>query len=152
MDSYRKMLRCKIHRATVTHADLEYEGSITISPELLAAAQLAEFEAVCVWNVTNGNRFETYTIKGESGSRDISINGAAAHLVQPGDVVIIAAFGFMSEEKVAEHVPTVVFVTENNEIREVRGEVAGPRRVRAHIGEHSSRVKTSDSSATLEAV
>jgi aspartate 1-decarboxylase len=128
MHTFRKLLRCKIHRATVTHADLEYEGSITIPPHLLAAASLAEFEAVCVWNVTNGNRFETYTILGEEGSDTISVNGAAAHLVTPGDTIIIAAFGFYPQEEVAHHRPTVVFVDERNRFREQRAEVAGPHR------------------------
>jgi aspartate 1-decarboxylase len=129
MHTFRKLLRCKIHRATVTHADLEYEGSITLPPALLNAASLAESEAVCVWNVTNGNRFETYTILGEEDSEVISVNGAAAHLVKPGDIIIIAAFGFYSEGQVAQHKPTVVFVDERNRIREQRAEIAGPHRV-----------------------
>ena len=86
----RKLLKSKIHGATVTHADLKYEGSITIAPELLKASDIAPYEAVQIWNVTNGNRFETYAIIGDSGSKDISVNGAAARLVQPGDKVIIA--------------------------------------------------------------
>ena len=122
----RKVLHSKIHRATVTHADLHYEGSITISPELLETADINEYEAVNVWNVTQGTRFETYTILGKPGSSDICVNGAAAHLVSPGDLVIIAAFTYLNEERVATHKPTLVFVDENNQVAELRSEVPGP--------------------------
>ena len=111
----------------MTDANLHYEGSITVPPELLERANLAEFEAVCVWDVTNGNRFETYTICGLPGSQQICVNGAAAHLVRPGDLVIIAAFGFYTEASVADHQPTVVFVDEKNTLKEIRSEVAGPQ-------------------------
>lgn len=127
METLRKVLRCKIHRATVTHADLHYEGSITLAPELLAAAGLVEFEAVNIWNVTSGTRFETYTILGEPGSKEICINGAAAHLVSPGDIVIIAAFQFLPESKLPGYHPTVVFVDEENQVKELRAEVPGPK-------------------------
>ena len=123
--AYRKMLKSKIHRATVTHADLEYEGSITISPELLKAADILPYEAVNVWNVTAGTRFETYTITGEKGSTDICVNGAAAHLVTPGDLVIIASFTQILEEDCAKLVPTVVFVDQFNRLKEIRPEVVG---------------------------
>ena len=119
------MLKSKIHRATVTHADLEYEGSITISPELLKAADILPYEAVNVWNVTSGTRFETYTITGEKGSTDICVNGAAAHLVTPGDLVIIASFTQILEEDCAKLVPTVVFVDQFNRLKEIRPEVVG---------------------------
>lgn len=132
MTSLRRMLRCKIHRATVTHADLAYEGSISLSPELLQAAGIAEFEAVNLWNVTNGNRIETYAIRGEAGTSDISVNGAAAHLFLPGDVIIIAAFGLIPEAEVHDHRPTVVFVDENNRVKSVRPEVPGPARHDEH--------------------
>src|SRR5207237_3814183 len=88
----RKMMRAKIHRATVTQADIDYEGSITIDRRLLDATDLLPNEAVCVWNVTNGNRFETYAVEGPPDSGVICVNGAAAHLVNPGALVIIAAF------------------------------------------------------------
>ncbi|CDZ76301.1 Aspartate 1-decarboxylase precursor [Legionella massiliensis] len=119
---YRKMLKSKIHRATVTHADLDYEGSVTISPELLEAANILPNEAVNIWNVTAGTRFETYAIKGEAGSRNICINGAAAHLVTPGDLVIIASFIQLPEEHCASHNPTVVFVDQANRLKEIRPE------------------------------
>lgn len=130
MENYRKMLRCKIHRATITHADVHYEGSITVPPELLDAAGLAEYEAVNVWNVTNGARFETYTILGQPGSTDIAVNGAAARLVTPGDIIIIAAFDLVPESRVASHKPTLVFVDQHNRVKEFRPEVAGPQLAR----------------------
>ncbi len=120
---YRRMLKSKIHRATITHADLDYEGSITISPELLEASNILPYEAVNIWNVTAGTRFETYAIEGESNSTEICVNGAAAHLVTPGDIIIIASFVQLAEEKCRAYVPTVVFVDENNQQREIRPEV-----------------------------
>ena len=123
--AYRKMLKSKIHRACVTQADLEYEGSITISPELLKAANILPYEAVNVWNITAGTRFETYAITGEKGSTDICVNGAAAHLVTPGDLVIIASFTQILEEDCAALVPTVVFVDQFNRLKEIRPEVVG---------------------------
>jgi aspartate 1-decarboxylase len=130
--AYRKMLKSKIHRACVTQADLDYEGSITISPELLKAANILPYEAVNVWNVTAGTRFETYAITGEKGSTDICVNGAAAHLVTPGDLVIIATFSQMLEEDCATHSPTVVFVDQFNRFKEIRPEVLGTKKKTAY--------------------
>src|SRR5919198_2959903 len=101
----RKMLKSKIHRATVTGADLHYEGSITIDRDLMEASDIIPYEAVAIWNVTNGNRFETYAIEGEPGSGVICINGAAARLVGPKDLVIIASFVNMSNEEALAHEP-----------------------------------------------
>lgn len=123
--AYRKMLKSKIHRARVTQADLDYEGSITISPELLSAANILPYEAVNIWNVTAGTRFETYTITGEKGSTEICVNGAAAHLVTPGDLIIIASFSLILEEDCAALVPTVVFVDQFNRLKEIRPEIVG---------------------------
>jgi len=127
---YRKFLRSKIHRATVTQADLHYEGSLTLPPDLLIAAGIAPFESVHVWNVTRGTRLETYAILGETGSNDVCINGAAAHLVRPGDVIIIATFGLFldtaAEIRVPE--PKVVFVDGDNRITHTGREIPGPRR------------------------
>src|SRR5213083_1758482 len=120
----RKMLRAKVHRATVTQANVDYEGSITIDRRLMDATDLLPNEAVCVWNVTNGNRFETYAVEGAPGSGVVCVNGAAAHLVRPGDLVIIAAFTWMEEATARVHEPKVVFVDERNGIREKRAEVA----------------------------
>jgi len=119
---YRKMLKSKIHRARVTHADLNYEGSITVAPELLAAANILPFEAVNVWNVTAGTRFETYAIEGTPFSTAVCVNGAAAHLVTPGDIIIIASFVQLTEELCKNYDPTVVFVDENNHCVEIRPE------------------------------
>ena len=124
----RKILRSKIHRATVTHADLDYQGSITLSPELLEASDIREFEAVCVWNVTSGTRFETYAIMGLPESEDVCVNGAAAHLVSPGDIVIVAAFTYLTDDESATHRPRVVFVDEKNRILREGAEIPGPRR------------------------
>ena len=125
----RKMLRAKIHRATVTRADVDYEGSITIDRRLMDATDLLPNEAVCVWNVTNGNRFETYAVEGEADSGVICVNGAAARLVQPGDLVIVAAYTWLDEAAARTHEPRVVFVDARNRIRAERVEVPGPRRV-----------------------
>ena len=121
----RKMLKSKIHRATVTGADLHYEGSITIDLDLMEASDIIPYEAVCIWDVTNGSRFETYAIEGERGSGVICINGAAARLVAPQDLVIIASFVSMSNAEALAHEPKLVFVDEKNRMLESRKEVAG---------------------------
>ena len=121
----RKMLKSKIHRATVTGADLHYEGSITIDLDLMEASDIIPYEAVCIWDVTNGNRFETYAIEGERGSGVICINGAAARMVAPRDLVIIASFVGMSNAEALEHEPKLVFVDDQNRMLDTRKEVAG---------------------------
>ncbi|MCR9291829.1 MAG: aspartate 1-decarboxylase [bacterium] len=126
---HRKFLRSKIHRATVTQADLDYEGSLTLPPNLMRAADIQGYEAVHVWNVTRGTRLETYAIEGEEGSCDICANGAAAHLIQPGDLIIVAAFAYQMDDKQAHPVePRVVFVDESNRMVQVGHEIPGPRR------------------------
>jgi aspartate 1-decarboxylase len=122
----RKMLRAKIHRARVTEANVDYEGSVTIDRTLLEAVDLLPGEAVAVWNVTNGERFETYAVAGPPRSGVICVNGAAAHKARPGDLVIIAAFAWMDEAAARRHEPKVVFVDGRNRIRETRAEVPGP--------------------------
>jgi aspartate 1-decarboxylase len=126
MTHYRKVLRAKIHRAFVTHADLEYEGSITIPPELMEAADLHPYEAVNVWNVTQGTRFETYAITGEPRSGDIAINGAAAHLASPGDRIIIASFVDIPEHELETFKPKLVFIDQNNADFVLKTETPGP--------------------------
>nr|C6E3N6.1 RecName: Full=Aspartate 1-decarboxylase; AltName: Full=Aspartate alpha-decarboxylase; Contains: RecName: Full=Aspartate 1-decarboxylase beta chain; Contains: RecName: Full=Aspartate 1-decarboxylase alpha chain; Flags: Precursor [Geobacter sp. M21] len=121
----RKMLKSKIHRATVTGADLHYEGSITIDLDLMEASDIIPYEAVCIWDVTNGSRFETYAIEGERGSGVICINGAAARLVAPQDLVIIASFVNMENAEAIAHEPKLVFVDDKNRMLESRKEVAG---------------------------
>ncbi len=120
------MLRAKIHRATVTEADLHYEGSLTIPPELMEAVDIKEYEAVHVWNVNRGTRFETYAITGERSSGAICVNGAAAHLAGPGDVIIIAAFASVPESMVDAFRPTVAFVDAKNAIQRIGIEIPGP--------------------------
>ncbi|MFE9582697.1 aspartate 1-decarboxylase [Nocardia sp. NPDC006044] len=110
----RTMMKSKIHRATVTHADLHYVGSVTVDQDLLDAADLLEGEQVCIVDIDNGARLETYVIAGERGSGVIGINGAAAHLVHPGDLVILIAYGQLNEQEIAEYEPKVVFVDERN--------------------------------------
>ena len=110
----RTMMKSKIHRATVTHADLHYVGSVTVDQDLLDAADLLEGEQVCIVDIDNGARLETYVIAGERGSGVIGINGAAAHLVNPGDLVILIAYGMMDEAELREYDPKVVFVDSRN--------------------------------------
>lgn len=112
------MFRAKIHRATVTQADLDYVGSITIDQDLLDAADILVNERVDIYNITNGNRLATYAISGQRGTGIIGINGAAAHLVKPGDLVIIAAYGNYSEEEARSLVPTVIVMDKDNRIME----------------------------------
>lgn len=114
-----KMLKGKIHRAVVRQAELNYVGSITIDPGLMQAAGIYEYEFVQIVDVENGNRFETYTIAGESGSGMICLNGAAARQVQPGDHIIIMCYCQMDDKEVKNHKPKVVFVDENNRINNV---------------------------------
>ncbi|WP_165045451.1 aspartate 1-decarboxylase [Adlercreutzia sp. ZJ138] len=113
------MLKGKIHRATISQAKLNYVGSITVDPKLLGAAGILEYEMVQVVDVSNGARFETYTIAGEPGSGIICVNGAAARLVQPGDTRIIMCYCQMSPDEAREHRPHVVFVDEDNKPVEI---------------------------------
>ncbi|NMO04790.1 aspartate 1-decarboxylase [Gordonia sp. TBRC 11910] len=113
---FRTMMTSKIHRATVTQADLHYVGSVTIDADLLDAADLREGEQVTIVDIDNGARLETYAIAGERGTGVIGINGAAAHLVHPGDLVIIIAYGIMSEQEVLDYAPHVVFVDADNKV------------------------------------
>ena len=108
----------KIHRATVTQADLNYIGSVSIDEDLLDASGISEWEKVAILDVTNGARLETYAIRAPRGSREICINGAAAHLVKPGDVVIILSYVEIEEEYIEMHVPRIVLVNSENRILE----------------------------------
>ncbi|MFL2870590.1 MAG: aspartate 1-decarboxylase [Pirellulaceae bacterium] len=111
----RTLLRSKIHRVTVTEANLDYDGSISIDVELLEAAGITDHEQVDIYNVTRGTRITTYAIEAERGSRRICINGAAAHLVDPGDLVIIACYGQFSADEIQGHEPVIIHVdAENN--------------------------------------
>ena len=120
----RVMLKSKVHRATVTGSDLHYVGSITLDPELLEAADIREHEQVHVVDIDNGARFETYTIAGERGSGDVTINGAAARLVHHGDTVIVISYASYDEAELASYEPRVVHVDRDNRIVTVDDGVA----------------------------
>lgn len=110
----RSMLKSKIHRAIVTEANLHYEGSLTIDPDLLDAADIVGFEEIHVWDVTNGTRLTTYAMPGVRGSGVVCVNGAGAHLVKKGDLVIIATYFWMEDKEAREHQPTIILVDERN--------------------------------------
>jgi aspartate 1-decarboxylase len=113
---FRTMLKSKIHRATVTHAELHYVGSVTVDEDLMDAADLLAGERVAIVDVTNGARLETYVIPGARGTGVVGINGAAAHLVAPGDLVILIAYATMDEDESRQYLPRVVFVDADNRI------------------------------------
>lgn len=125
---FRVMLKSKIHRATVTEANLHYQGSITIDSKLMEAANILPYERVQVVDVTSGARLETYVIQGETGSGIICLNGAAAHLIHKGDTVIIISYLTVSEEEAKTITPTVVFVDQRNQIVKIENKIA-PRDV-----------------------
>ena len=120
----RQMLKSKIHRATVTAADPDYVGSITLDPELIREADLLANEQVHVWDIANGARFVTYVLEGEPGSGTVQVNGAAALLVNPGDKVIVASFAAYDRDEVLDHSPIVVHVDEDNAISRVDADPA----------------------------
>lgn len=122
----RTLMTAKIHRATVTQADLDYVGSVTVDAELLDAAGICENEQVSIVDVTNGARLVTYALAGERGARQICVNGAAAHLVAPGDVVILIAYGLFADAEVRGHRPTVVHVDAGNTIVQIGDDPAQP--------------------------
>jgi len=122
---YVTLMKSKIHRATVTEANLNYVGSITIDSELMKAAGIIENEKVQVVNINNGNRFETYAIAGQAGSGTICLNGAAARLVQTGDIVIIISYGIFDMDEAVKFEPKVVFVDSKNEIVKIEKEQHG---------------------------
>ena len=121
----RRMLHSKIHRATVTGADVSYEGSITIDAGLMELADILPYQAVCVWDVENGSRFETYAIEGIAGSGVVCVNGAAARLVSVGDRIIIADFVDLEDAEARAHEPKLVFVDEHNRPQASRKEHPG---------------------------
>src|SRR4051812_40542656 len=112
----RLMFKSKIHRATVTAANLNYEGSLTIDPDLLDAADILPYEQIHVWDVSNGARLVTYALPGARGSGELCVNGAGAHLIKPGDLVIVATYTVMTGRKARKYEPTVVFVDGANRI------------------------------------
>jgi aspartate 1-decarboxylase len=125
----RFMLKSKVHRAVVTHADVDYEGSLTMDLDLLEAADIVPYEQVHVWNVTRGTRLWTYAMEGARGSGVVCVNGAAAHLVQPGDLVIVATFTELDDAAARGYKPRVVLVDERNRARDAGAvEIPGPGR------------------------
>jgi len=125
----RSMLKSKIHRAHVTGADLDYEGSITLDPMLMETADLLPFELVHVLDITNGARLETYVIEGERGKGEVVMNGAAAHLIHKGDLVIVLAYASMSDGEARSFQPKLVYVDEENRIDHVGGAAVEPEKV-----------------------
>ncbi len=113
----RVMMKSKIHRATITHADLNYEGSLTISAELMREANILPYEMVHIYNISNGERFETYAIEGEENSGVICLNGAAAHKGTPGDLIIITTYATYDEAELEHHHPKVVLVDHHNRLK-----------------------------------
>ena len=120
----RFVMRSKLHRATVTDADVDYVGSISINSELMQAAGIEEWEKVHVLDVTNGSRLETYAIKAPAGSGKICINGAAAHLVHPGDLVILLTFEGIPNDQIEAYSPTIVHVNSRNEVVDIGQELS----------------------------
>lgn len=114
------LLKSKIHRATVTGADVDYEGSITVDKELMGVAKLVEYEKVDIYNITNGQRFSTYVIKGQQGKGEICLNGAAARLVSVGDLIIICSYSHHDEKEIGKHKPVIVHVDQKNKIKEIK--------------------------------
>ncbi len=113
------MLKSKIHRVTVTDADLEYEGSVTIDKDLMDAADILPYEKVQMYDVTNGSRLETYAIAGTPGNGEICVNGAAANLIKKGDIIIIASYTMLHENATASHKPRLVYVDARNRVKKI---------------------------------
>ena len=117
------LLKAKLHQARVTHSELEYEGSCAIDADLLTKAGIHEYEQIHIYNLNNGERFITYAIRAQAGSRIISINGAAAHKAEPGDRVIICAYTKLAQEEVASFKPTLVYLDEDNNIKRTSDQI-----------------------------
>ena len=119
----RRLLKSKLHRVTVTHSELEYEGSVAIDGRLLNAADILDYEKLEVYNITNGERFSTYAIRAEEGSGIISVNGAAAHRANPGDIIIICTYADLDENELVSFKPRLVYVDNNNRITHTRNTI-----------------------------
>jgi aspartate 1-decarboxylase len=120
----RTMLKAKLHRVRVTHSELHYEGSCAIDENLMDAADIREYQQIDIYNVTNGERFTTYAIRAQRGSRVISVNGAAAHKANPGDILIIATYAMYAELELQKYHPQLVYVDEHNHIVAQRDRIA----------------------------
>ena len=119
MTMLRQMLKAKIHRAVITEADLNYEGSLTIDEDLMKIVGIVPYERVKVYNISNGERFDTYAIRGEAGSGVIGLNGAAARKGMVGDLIIIVTFGFYSEDELEKFAPKIALLDEKNRVKEM---------------------------------
>ena len=117
------MLKAKLHRASVTHSELEYEGSCAIDGKLLEISGIREYEQIEIYNATNGERFTTYAIRAEDGSGIISVNGAAAHKANPGDIVIICAYVGLTQQELVSFKPKLVYLDENNQVTHTRNTI-----------------------------
>ena len=120
---FQTLLKAKLHRACVTHAELDYEGSCAIDERLLEAAGIHEYEQIHIYNIANGERFVTYAIRAEAGSRIISVNGAAAHKASPGDRIIICTYATLNQQELAVFKPTLVYLDEHNHITHTRNSI-----------------------------
>jgi len=129
MATTREMLRAKVHRIKVTERNVEYEGSLTLDADLMQAGDMLPYERVDVYDIGNGKRFSTYLIEGRPGGGECCVNGAAAHLVELGDRLIICAYAAVEESEVRDHRPKVVLVTDDNSIREVKDHERAATRV-----------------------
>ena len=123
----RALLNSKLHRLRVTQVEIDYEGSCALDIDFMEAAKMTEYEKVEIYNVTNGERFSTYLIAAEAGSKTVSINGAAAHKASPDDIVIICSYVSMSENQIANHSPTLVYFNEVNEIEDIKSSIPTQR-------------------------
>jgi len=117
------LLKAKLHRACVTHAELDYEGSCAIDENLLEAAGIHEYEQIQIYNIANGERFVTYAIRAEAGSRIISVNGAAAHKASPGDRIIICTYATLNQQELLTFKPTLVYLDEQNNVTHSRNSI-----------------------------
>ncbi|MBF8268939.1 MAG: Aspartate 1-decarboxylase [Gammaproteobacteria bacterium] len=117
------VLKAKLHQAMVTHSELEYDGSCAIDGNLLDKSGIREYEQIQIYNITNGERFTTYAIRAENGSRIISVNGAAAHKASPGDRVIICSYGVLDEQELQNFKPTLIYLDENNRIKAIKDRI-----------------------------
>ena len=126
----REMLRAKIHRITVTERDIHYEGSLTLDSDLMDAAGMVPFERIDVYNVNNGQRFSTYVIQGEKGSGACCVNGAAARLAEPGDLLIVASYAHVEYAEIKTHQPVIIVVDSRNRIKEMKEMEEGQKKVK----------------------
>ena len=123
----RVLVNSKLHRLHVTQVEIDYEGSCALDTDFMAAAKMTEYEKVEIYNVTNGERFSTYLIAAEAGSKTVSINGAAAHKASPEDIIIICSYASMSKDQISNHAPTLVYFNESNEIVDTKSSIPTQR-------------------------